>query len=115
MDIADCDLDQNVKLYFRDVRDCALELLQDPHLKDHIDFSPKPTVVSLDGRQQRVFGTFSGGLFYQAMQASDQNGNTIANLVVYSDATSFFKTSNGTAHPVLGMLSVCCPHIVFID
>ena len=105
----DADGQQIVKVYFRHFMSLIIELLQDPKLKEHIDFCPKPFI---DAKGERILGTFTGGYFYQASQANCDNSTVIV-IVVYSDATSFFKSGNtGSAHPVISKPN-CCRLLVY--
>ena len=98
--LTDCDNQQKVTFYFRDIQEAALEMLQDPKAKDHIDFHPKPLFNERSGK--RIFGPFSSGLWWQIVQVTHGGKSTLACLIFYSDATRFYKSIG--AHPIFSIL-----------
>ena len=80
--------------WYKKIQDIIADILQDPLLKDHIDWHPKP-LFGKDGK--RVFGPFSSGMFWEEKQFQ-YKGKTVIVFIVYSDATDFY--SGVSAHPV---------------
>ncbi len=72
-----------------------VELLQDARLKDYLEYVAKP----LYNGKLRLFGPYSSGLRWEQLQQL-YPGKTIIQLLVFSDATEFFKGLS--AHPLFG-------------
>lgn len=98
-------------LYYRHYLEVAVELLQDSHLGQHVDWRANPIYV--DG--VRHFGPFSSGTWMQCMEIKSQ-GRTVCALLIYSDATQVFKRIQ--KHSVLGaiptLVYVCADSILFV-
>ncbi len=85
------------KIFYRLFEDIIVELLQDARLKDFLEYVAKP----LHNGKHRLFGPFSSGLRWEQLQQQFP-GKSIILLLVYSDATEFFKGLS--AHPIFGTL-----------
>ena len=84
------------KVFYKNFEDVVLDLLQDPSLKDAIDYEAKP-LFKEDG--ERVFGPMTSGMAWEHFEKKLPNGTTIL-VVFYSDATTFYKRTS--THPVFG-------------
>lgn len=85
------------KIYYRNVEDVVISLLQDPRFLGHIDYHFKP--IFQGGK--RVWGPYNSALQWQELETLYPD-KTIIPVVCYSDATEFYK--GASAHPTLGML-----------
>ena len=88
-------------MYYKLIEDAVIDLVQDPLLKDHIDWEAKPIYK----HGQRVFGPFRSGMWMEAMEIKFGDRTVIA-LIGYSDATEFYK--GVSAHPIFGKSCVFC-------
>lgn len=94
--------------HFRLVEDVVIELLQDPRMKDEITYQAKQIFQG----NKRVFGPLSSGKFWEELEVKFPD-KTIILLIIYSDATEFYK--GVSAHPVFGkMCTVLCTEYTYL-
>ena len=95
--------------YYKLFQDIIADILQDPLLKGHIDWEPKPL---FDKEGNRIFGPFSSGMFWEEKHIQ-YKGKTVIVFIVYSDATDFY--AGVSAHPVFSKLSaMLCIYYYYI-
>jgi hypothetical protein len=82
----------------RRYEDGVIDLVQDNGLGSVKDWRARP--MFFNGR--RVLGPFSSAMWWQ-LQEYEHPGKTVVGVIVYSDATEFFKGES--AHPIF---SKCC-------
>lgn len=91
------------KVFYRHHVDIVVDILQDPVLRDYMDYHAAPLFAD----NKRIFGPFSSNLRWEELQEKYPD-RTVICLIMYSDETEFYK--GVTAHPFFGNPPLCQRH-----